>query len=79
MQLRINHSNDMNTPTSTPKEITMPSLFQIAAYFEDFFPAGGRQRPVAQLRQSPLADLMLQPEKLRALLATSQARGSAGR
>ena len=72
MQLPVNHAINMNPPTPTPNEMKLPSLFQIAAYFEDFFPAGGRKRPVAELRQTPFADLMSQPEKLMAVLKLAQ-------
>ena len=51
--------------------MTMPSLFQIAAYFEDFFPDGGLQRSVSALWPSPLADFLLHPERLNAWLASA--------
>ena len=42
-----------------------PSLFQIAAFFEDFFPGNGfKQASAAVVRQLPFGDLMVNPEKL---------------
>jgi hypothetical protein len=59
----------------------VPSLFQIAAFFEDFFPNGAaniRSR-AGSLRHLPFADFMVNPERLMALLgaAKSEARGAA--
>jgi len=47
-------SNPMNAASPLQGERTMLSLFQIAAYFEDFFPAGGIQRSASSMRPSPL-------------------------
>lgn len=77
MQLPVNHANDMKTPTPKPSELKTPSLFQIASYFEDFFPAGGLKRPMAQLKQTPFAEWLLQPEKLMAVLNSPTIRNSA--
>jgi hypothetical protein len=52
----------------------MPSLFQIAAYFEDFFPAAGSQRSARPLPQTPVADFMLHPEKLKIWLRSAKTR-----
>jgi hypothetical protein len=46
----------------------IPSLFQIASFFEDFFPAGGLQRSASSLRHLPFAELMLNPDALMKLL-----------
>ncbi len=61
----------MNSSDLNQNEMTMPSLFQIAAFFEDFFPAGGSQRPASELSH-PFANLMSQPEKLKALLLSAR-------
>ncbi len=51
----------------------IPSLFLIAAHFEDFFPPDGLKRRTVKLRQ-PLAKLMSHPEKLRAALQSFQVK-----
>jgi len=50
----------------------IPSVFLIAAHFEDFFPPEGWKRRARKLRQHPLAKLMSQPEKLMAVLKLAQ-------
>jgi hypothetical protein len=40
----------------------VPSLFQIAAFFEDFFPAKGRKQSASAPRHLPIAEFMLNPE-----------------
>lgn len=57
----------MKSSDSVSWESGMPSLFQIAAFFEDFFPAKGKE-PTESLRQLPFAEYMLNPEKVMALL-----------
>ena len=61
----------MKTSVLSQNEITVPSLFQIAAFFEDFFPADNFGQPTAKLRQTPFADWLLHPEKLAALLKST--------
>ena len=55
-------------------EMDIPSVFLIAAHFEDFFPPEGWKRRARKLRQHPLAKLMSQPEKLRAALQSVRFR-----
>ena len=65
----------MNRQAPTPNEIdgmNFPSLFQLAAHFEDFFPTNGWQSRGPQRRQHPLAHWLSQPEKLRAALQAIQ-------
>lgn len=45
-----------------------PSLFQIASFFDDFFPAEGLQRSASSLKHLPFAELMVNPEALMKLL-----------
>jgi hypothetical protein len=56
----------------------IPSLFQIASFFEDFFPADGFQRSASSLRHLPFAELMLNPDALIKLLksGTTKAYGA---
>jgi len=54
-----------------------PSLFQIAAFFDDFFPAGGFNQPMAAFRHLPFAELMSSPEKLMAALKSNQTEAGA--
>ena len=49
-----------------------PSLFQIAAFFEDFFPADGRRRPFVSKTHLPVAEYLLNPEKLLNLLRSAK-------
>jgi hypothetical protein len=46
----------------------VPSLFQIAAFFDDFFPSDGPKPPAAPAKHLPVAEYMLNPEKLMTLL-----------
>jgi hypothetical protein len=61
-------------PSATPQnEMMVPSLFQLAAHFEDIVAAGGLRRSATRLSQTPFASLMLHPEKLMSLLKFSKA------
>jgi len=56
---------------------TVPSLFQIAALFEDFFPADRFRQPVTPLNHLPIAEYMVNPEKLLQLLRSGRTENSA--
>jgi hypothetical protein len=62
----------MKTSDST-SFATVPSLFQIAAFFEDFFPSGGSKHSVRPTVELPFAEHMVNPEKLMTLLKSSKA------
>ena len=49
-------------------EMKVPSLFQIAACFEDFFPAAGSNQRALAVSRTPFANLMSHPEQLMAVL-----------
>jgi hypothetical protein len=54
-----------------------PSLFQIAAFFEEFFPPGGLGRSASRDEcQPPTAEHMWNPEKLKSLLQTHKTEGA---
>lgn len=55
---------------------SVPSLFQIAAFFEDFFPASG-SRQSALARHLPFAELMVNPEKLVKVLKSGRVENRA--
>lgn len=54
--------------TSVSLESTVPSLFQIAAFFEDLFPPEGLRQSASAISHLPIAEYMLNPEKLTTLL-----------
>ena len=56
----------MKTSAQTQNGTIVPSLFQIDSYFEDFVPAAGLKRPATVSSNTPFADLMPHPEKLKA-------------
>ncbi|HEX9048501.1 MAG TPA: isoamylase early set domain-containing protein [Verrucomicrobiae bacterium] len=57
-----------------------PSLFQIAAFFEDFFPNSGFPQSLPAVKHLPFANLMSSPEKLMAALKSgSSDEGAADR
>jgi len=57
---------------SNPSAPGFPSLFQIAAFFEDFFPAHGFNRSVSRLKHLPFAELMSSPDRLMAALKSGK-------
>jgi len=60
--------------TSDPTSFaTVPSLFQIAAFFEDFFPNRGSKQSVPSTGNLPFAEIMVNPEKLMTLLKAGKA------
>jgi len=63
----------MKTSDSISVGSSIPSLFQIAAFFEDFFPSTGlTQAAKLQPGHLPFAEYMLNPEKLMAVLKTAK-------
>ena len=62
----------MKTSNSIALAPTVPSLFQIAAFFEDFFPQGGSRQANSPAGNLPFAELMVNPEKLMRLLKTGR-------
>jgi hypothetical protein len=60
----------MKTTDTISLAPAVPSLFQIAAFFEDFFPSGSKC--TAPVRHLPFAELMLDPRKLKRLLQTGR-------
>jgi hypothetical protein len=62
----------MKTSDST-SFATVPSLFQIAAFFEDFFPNGSTKRANPTTGHLPFAEVMVNPEKLMTLLKSGNA------
>lgn len=71
-QLQIKNSNSMKILTQPQNGTIVPSLFQIASYFEDFVPATGSKKPATASSNTPFADLMLHPEKLKAALNSAK-------
>ncbi len=67
----------MKTSAMTQNKTIVPSLFQIASYFEDFFPAAGLKKPAPASSNTPFTDLMQHPEKLRAALNSARAENEA--
>ena len=61
----------MKNSDSVSGERTVPSLFQIAAFFEDFFPSRFRQSADA-VAHMPIAEYMLNPERLMSLLRSGK-------
>jgi len=64
----------MNPAILSQNENVVPSLFQIAAYFDDFFSATGLKKPAPKLSRMPFADLMLHPKKLAAVLESAKTK-----
>jgi hypothetical protein len=62
----------MSSSASTQNQTTSPSLFQIAAYFEDIFPPGNSRKAAAGLAQTPVAEFMRNPEKLKSFLMSAR-------
>jgi len=68
--MNISHSKQNGMPT--------PSLFQLAAFVEDFFPAGSSSRkPAPALRKSPFADLRRHFQNLKAVVKSTHAQNNA--
>lgn len=63
----------MKTSESISLGSAVPSLFQIAALFDDFFPPEGIRQSASALSHLPIAEYMLNPEKLMNLLRTPKA------
>lgn len=61
----------MKTSDMLSIERSVPSLFQIAAFFEDFFPSSGLRQSLTPKRHLPFADYM-NPEKILAMLRTAK-------
>jgi hypothetical protein len=57
----------------------VPSLFQIAALFEDFFPNGGWTPAKSSMKHLPVAEFMLNPDKLMTFLRSGKMENSAQR
>jgi hypothetical protein len=58
----------MSASDPNQNEMKVPSLFQIAACFEDFFPAAGSNQRALAVSRTPFANLMSHPEQLMAVL-----------
>ena len=58
----------MKTNDSMSLTSGVPSLFQIAAFFEDFFPHGGWRQSSRALERLPIAEFMSNPDKLMKVL-----------
>ena len=63
----------MKHSTPATSETTVPSLFQLAAHFEDSAPAGRLKKPPPSPSQTPFIDLMTRPDKLEAALKATGA------
>jgi hypothetical protein len=61
----------MKTSDTVSESSWAPSLFQIAAFFEDFFPNRGF-KPAAAPRSLPIAEVMVNPEKLMTILRSGK-------
>jgi Glycogen recognition site of AMP-activated protein kinase len=69
-QLQI--KNIMKTLTTIPDKKNIPSLFQAAAQIENKSPVPAGMKLGTSLNKTPLADLMLNPSKVEAVLATAR-------
>jgi hypothetical protein len=67
----------MKTSDSLTMASSVPSLFQIAAFFEDFFPSSGFRRPATPVTHLPVAEYMSNPEKLMNLLSSGKTESHA--
>jgi hypothetical protein len=74
LQLQIIHT--MKTSAFIENEPLIPSLFQIAARFEDFV-RPSVPKPALAPHPTPFAELMLHPEKLEAALKTAKEENDA--
>jgi hypothetical protein len=66
----------MKTSDSVSFEAKVPSLFQIAAFFEDVFPPEGLRQSAKAISHLPIADYVLNPEKLLSLLGGGTQKNS---
>jgi hypothetical protein len=69
----------MKAPVLNLDKRHVPSLFQIASYFEDFFPPAGIKKSAPTFRQMPFAHVMMHPGKLKAVLAPAKVEDRAAR
>jgi len=67
----------MKTSESLSMASSAPSLFQIAAFFEDFFPSRGLKQPAVPMNHLPVAEYLLNPEKLMKLLRSGRTENQA--
>jgi Glycogen recognition site of AMP-activated protein kinase len=74
IQLQIKHA--MKTSVLIQNEPLIPSLFRIAAHFEDFVTVTAPKSAPAP-HPTPFAELMLHPEKLEAALMTAKKENDA--
>jgi hypothetical protein len=74
LQLQIKHV--MKTSITIQNRKAVPTLFQIAAQLDDSI-AAAAARPATSLNRTPLADLMLHPEKVEAVLEVTKNAGPA--
>jgi hypothetical protein len=74
IQLQIKHA--MKTSALIQSEPLIPSLFRIAAHFEDFVTVTAPKSAPAP-HPTPFAELMLHPEKLEAALKTAKKENDA--
>ena len=63
----------MNTFDTRSVESSVPSLFQVATYFEDFFPSQNFKQPAVAKHSLPVAEYLLNPQKLMSLLRPAKA------
>jgi len=79
LQLQINQLKvkyPMKTSVTIQHKPIIPSLFQIASRIEDLTPAN-TSRSAPPLDETPFADLMLHPEKLKAALKLAKSQNDA--
>ena len=57
---------------------SVPSLFQIATFFEEFFPSSGVKQSTPLANHLPFAEFMVNPEKLMNLLKSGKAESRSG-
>jgi hypothetical protein len=74
LQIQIKHV--MKTSTTIQNQNVAPTLFQIAAQLDDSITAA-TTRPATSLNRTPLADLMLHPEKVETVLEVTKNAGPA--
>ena len=67
----------MKTTGANSAILPVPSMFQIAAFFEDFFPGVGRPRFAGAAADLPVAKFMVNPEALINLLTGRNQVGAA--
>src|SRR5580693_6790424 len=72
LEIQIKNANAMKPSATSQNEMLVPSLFQLAAHFEDIVAAGSLRQSATRLSQTPFAGLMMHPEKLVSLLKFSK-------